>query len=67
MLSKYLPKPHPLKSVFKSYDFPISGVANFIGKSYPYTCNILSGVVRVTPEVELKLKGLAELLKAENK
>lgn len=60
-----LPTPHPSKKVFKSHNFPISAVAKHLGISYNFTCNILSGIARVTPENELKLRKLVEILQKE--
>lgn len=63
---KFLPKAHSLKSFFKKHNFPLAGVAQYLGKSYGYTCNILSGAVRATPEVDLRLKELADMLEKES-
>jgi len=58
--SKLLPKPHPTKLVFKKSKLPLSAVANFIGRSYNHTTQILSGVIKATPSINKKLWDLAK-------
>lgn len=55
---KFLPRHHWSKAMFKANGIPLSAVAKALGLSYPYVCSLLSGVVKVTPEVETKLKRL---------
>ena len=57
-----LPQPHWSKAKFKAHDVPISSVAIVLGLSYSYVSTLLSGVCRVTPEVEARLKGFVERL-----
>jgi hypothetical protein len=65
ILKSFLPTPHPSKAVFNSHKFPISAVAKYLGLSYNFTCNILSGTTRVTDENELRIKELVEMLEKE--
>lgn len=52
--------PHWSKEVFKYHDIPISSVALTLELNYTYVSTLLSGVSRVTPEVEARLKELVE-------
>ena len=61
----YFPSPHPSKVIFKSHNFPISAVEKYLGLSYNFTCNILSGASRITSENEVKLQKLVDLLEKE--
>jgi len=59
-LKAFLPTPHWSKAVFKANGVPFSAVAKGLGFSYAYTCNLLSGVCNVTPEVEARLEELVK-------
>ncbi len=61
----FLPTPHPSKAIFKKHKYPVAAVAKYLGLSYNFTCNILAGIVRVTPENEFKLRELTEALEGE--
>ena len=39
---------------------PINWIANYLGFSYPYTCNLLNGYAPMTKEVEAKLEELVK-------
>jgi len=57
-----LPQEHPTKAIFKNHKLPISAVANYLGLSFSYVSLMLSGVARVTPLNDTKLKELAAQL-----
>lgn len=62
ILNQYLPQKHPTKEVFRNRRIPVGAVAKFLGLSTNYTCSILNGFARATPEVERKLSEFAELV-----
>ena len=62
---KYLPEPHWSKSILKRYAFPLSAVAKYLNRSYCYTCNLLAGHSRITPEIEFRLKKLCNSLEGK--
>jgi hypothetical protein len=66
-LSGFLPKPHPAKEIFRRNSIPISAVANFLGLSTNYTCQLLTGFSRLTAENAQKLKKFVALVKCEAK
>lgn len=55
--------PHPTRAFFKSNNIPISAVARYLGLSFSYTSNLLSGIHRMTPENDRKLRELVDQLK----
>lgn len=61
-----IPKEHPTKAVFRRYKFPISAVAKYLELSYPYVSSMLSGIIRVTPSNDAKIKKLAAHLESIN-
>jgi len=63
--TKYLPKPHWSQSIFKRNAFPHSAVAKYLNRSYCYTCNLLAGHSRITPEIESQLKKLCNRLEGK--
>lgn len=54
-LKKFFPKEHPAKKVFRRAGIPVAAVAKFLGLSTSYTCSILNGFARITPDNESKL------------
>jgi hypothetical protein len=65
-LSKFEPKPPKFKRVFKKHGISLGTIANYLGLSYPYVCNMLNGIYRMTPKVEMKLQKLVGQLEDEN-
>jgi len=65
MFEQYKTKEHPAKAILmRDYKLPLSVIANFIGISYSYTCNVLSGTYPTKKHNE-KLNELIELCKQE--
>jgi len=65
MIKEYIRKEHPAKAILmRDYKLPLSTIANFIGISYPYTSNVLSGNYS-TKKHDEKLNELIELCKQE--
>ena len=60
---RFRSKPHPLRPFFKDRGITVTELANFIGRDSWTVGRYLSGVLRIPPEVEEKLQGLAEELK----
>lgn len=61
-LSRFFPKAHPTKKVFHQAGIPVAAVANFLGLSPSYTCSLLNGFARITPENENKLNQFVALV-----
>ena len=59
-LSKFQPKPHPSRAVFKKHRISISTVSRFLDLNYHYTSNLLNGTCKCTPENDRKLHQLAK-------
>ena len=66
-LKEFEPRVHPAKEIFKSNDIKIATVARALGFTYPYTVNILNGIIQPTPETEQKLKELTESIECTGK
>jgi hypothetical protein len=66
-LSSFFPKQHPAKEVFHREGIPVAAVAKFLGLSTSYTCSMLNGFARITPENERKLNDFARLVEREVK
>jgi len=64
-LSKFQPKPHPSRAVFKKHRIPISTVSRFLDLNYHYTSNLLNGTCKCTPENDEKLHEFAKMVKEE--
>lgn len=64
-LSKFTPRPHPTREVFKKHRIPIATVSRFLDLSYHHCANLLSGIVRCTPENDEKLRELAKIVQDE--
>jgi len=61
-LYKFIPKPTTFKAIFKRHGVSVGTVANYLGLSYPYACNILNGQMRMTVDIEQKLQTLSDQL-----
>jgi hypothetical protein len=61
----FLPEPHPTKEVFARHHIPVAAVARFLGLSSSYTCSLLNGFARVSPEIDQKLREFARLIESE--
>ncbi len=61
----FLPEPHPTKQVFAKYDIPVAAVARYLGLSTSYTCSLLNGFARVSPENDQRLWDFARLVESE--
>ncbi len=66
-IEDYAPKPVHYKEIFKKHNIPTGTVANYLGLTYPYTCNMLNGIYSITPAVKKKLKALSDQLEAGDK
>ena len=61
-INKYLPKEHPTRKVFRKKRIPICAVAKYLERSTNYTCSILNGGMRATPEIDRKLSQFAKMV-----
>ena len=61
-INDYKPVPTLYKRLFKAHGIKIGTIANYLGMSYPYVCNMLNGSYRMTKETELKLQKLIDQL-----
>ena len=65
MLEQYLRKPHPAKEILvKQYGLELTIIANYLGLSYPYCCNLMRGAL-TTKKHDKKLNELIELCRKE--
>jgi len=64
---EFLPQPHPTKQIFALHHIPAAAVARFLGLSTAYTCSLLNGFARVSPENDRKLKEFALMVVGEAK
>ena len=64
-LKKFMPKPHWFKAVLKEHGIPLSAVVNYLGLSYGYVSNMMSGVINMTDENEAKLRKLKKRIEEE--
>ena len=64
-LKNYKPTPHPAKAVFHKHKVPMYAVAHYLGLSYGYTCNIMSGVVKPSDEVQKRLKKVVSAIEGK--
>jgi hypothetical protein len=63
-ITEFLPEPHPTKAVFSSHHIPVVAVARFLDFSTAYTCSLLNGFARVTPDNDMKLREFALLVES---
>ena len=61
-IKNYVPKQTKFKKIFKRHGISVATIANYLGLSYPYACNVLNGIYRMTPAIEKKLHKLANQL-----
>ena len=61
-LKDYEPKPTHYKALFKAHGISVGTVANYLGRSYPYVCNVLNGLYRTPLAIEKKLQKLVSQL-----
>ena len=66
-IAKYLPQAHPTKQIFFRHHIPVAAVARFLGFSTAYTCSLLNGFARVSPENDKRLREFALLVEGEDK
>jgi hypothetical protein len=64
-LKEFKPVPHPSAPIFQKHKIPRSAIAEALGLSYSYVCNLLTGVRKSTPTVDSKLRELADQLESE--
>jgi hypothetical protein len=64
-INEYLPQPHSTKQVFARHHIPVAAVARYLGFSTAYTCSLLNGFARVSPENDAKLREFALLVEGE--
>ena len=62
ILSRIKTRPTKYVSRFNKHGLKKTDIANYLGYSYPYTCNLLNGVSRMTPNVRTKLDALLSKL-----
>jgi hypothetical protein len=62
---EFLPQLHPTKKIFASQRIPVAAVARFLGLSTAYTCSLLNGFARVSPDNDQKLWEFARLVESE--
>jgi len=61
-ISKFLPKPHPTRAIFKKHNIPLSAVSQYLDLTYNYVSSILRGAISATPDIDAKLQKLADEL-----
>ena len=61
-LEDFEKQPHAIKELLKRHGIPLSTVANYLGVSYQYTCNLINGTYRCPQHHEMKLAALAKYL-----
>ena len=61
-INNYKPKQTKFKKIFNKHGISVATIANYLRLSYPYVCNVLNGVYRMTPAIEKKLRKLANQL-----
>jgi hypothetical protein len=64
-LEQFLPQPHPTKQIFSRQQVPAAAVARYLGFSTAYTCSLLNGFARVSPDNDQKLWEFARLVEGE--
>jgi len=64
-LEQFKSKPHPYRTVFSQHGVAITTVANYLGMTYQYVYNCLSGHITMSKRMEEKLSPLIEQLQAE--
>ncbi len=64
-ISEFLPQPHPAKLVFALHHVPVAAVARFLGLSTSYTCCLLNGSARLSPDNDKKLRAFARLVESD--
>ena len=55
-------RPHRAKEILNEHKILVSTVANYLDISYNFTCMILRGDVKPTPQLDLKLEALLAYL-----
>lgn len=65
-IADFLPQPHPTKQIFTRHNIPAAAVARFLGFSTAYTCSLLNGFARVSPDNDKKLMEFALLVEGED-
>jgi hypothetical protein len=66
-ITEFLPQPHPTKRIFSCNHIPAAAVARYLGLSTAYTCSLLNGFARVSPDNDKKLREFALLVEGEAK
>lgn len=64
-LRKFAVTPHPIKEMLEEHGIAVGFVANYLGLSYPYVCNLLNGHMRVSSVNEKKLQELIKALEQQ--
>lgn len=63
MINGLVQKPHPVKQILvNELKLSIMSISKYLGITYPYTCNILSGFI-MTKKHDAKLWELVENMK----
>ena len=66
-IDEFKSRPHPYKSILKEHGVAVTTVANYLGITYQYVYNTLSGHVKMSQRMEEKLTPLIQQLEAEAK
>jgi hypothetical protein len=61
-IKDFEPKPTIYKAFFRSHGISVGTIANYLGRSYPYVCNVLNGNYRMPSAMEKKLQRLVNQL-----
>lgn len=64
-LEKLKPVAHPFRDILKNHGVTRVMVANYLGVSLPYTCNLLDGQYKMPAKHEAKLQILVDQLQME--
>jgi len=64
-LNEFRPKHHPLKKEIKNAGVTVAVLGNYLGLSYSYTNNLLSGIHKLPAKHEKSILALLANLKAQ--
>lgn len=64
-LKRLMLKPSKYKIIMKKHKVSIATLAHYLGKSYPYTCRLINGYMKVPGKIEQRLDDLVRMLEEE--
>jgi hypothetical protein len=64
-LDEFKSSPHPYKATLKKHGVAVTTVANYLGMTYQYVYNTLSGHIKMSKRMEEKLSPLIQQLESE--